>query len=102
MLARTTFAWQFPHFNTLSHAVRFSIRMRWSTDAYPGRTYHEYTCCAKVLTFAMFPLRPYRTGVVSASGFPGQSARFQCLDDEGGVGLWRNQALVVPAKAILG
>lgn len=84
------FAWQFPHFNALSHAVRFEYRdaglrmLAWTNPAMNARVALRYS-------LAMFPLcfGLWGTGVVN-SGFLVISTVFNVWMTKEAVGLWRN------------
>ena len=89
-LAGLLFAWQFPHFNALSHAVRFEYRdaglrmLAWTNPAMNARVALRYS-------LAMFPLcfGLWGTGVVN-SGFLAISTVFNVWMTKEAVGLWRN------------
>lgn len=84
------FAWQFPHFNALSHAVRFEYRdaglrmLAWTNPAMNARVALRYS-------LAMFPLcfGLWGSGVVS-SGFLAISTVLNVWMTKEAVGLWRN------------
>jgi protoheme IX farnesyltransferase len=89
-LAGLLFAWQFPHFNALSHAVRFEYRdaglrmLAWTNPAMNARVALRYS-------LAMFPLcfGLWGTGVVNG-GFLAISTVFNLWMTKEAVGLWRN------------
>jgi heme o synthase len=89
-LAGLLFAWQFPHFNALSHAVRFEYRdaglrmLAWTNPAMNARVALRYS-------LAMFPLcfGLWGTGVVN-SGFLAISSVCNVWMTKEAVGLWRN------------
>lgn len=89
-LAGLLFAWQFPHFNALSHAVRFEYRdaglrmLAWTNPAMNARVALRYS-------LAMFPLcfGLWGTGVVN-SGFLAISTVCNAWMTKEAVDLWRN------------
>lgn len=89
-LAGLLFAWQFPHFNALSHAVRFEYRdaglrmLAWTNPAMNGRVALRYS-------LAMFPLcfGLWWTGVVNG-GFLAISTVCNIWMTKEAVGLWKN------------
>ena len=89
-LAGLLFAWQFPHFNALSHAVRFEYRdaglrmLAWTNPAMNGRVALRYS-------LAMFPLcfGLWWTGVVN-SGFLAISTVCNVWMTKEAVGMWRS------------
>jgi heme o synthase len=89
-LAGLLFAWQFPHFNALSHAVRFEYRdaglrmLAWTNPAMNARVALRYS-------LAMFPLcfGLWGTGVVN-SGFLAISSVCNVWMTKEAVGLWKN------------